>query len=440
MTEKEITDNIRSRLSIDELNPMQIAMMAAAPRSAVLIAPTGSGKTLAFASALLRCLDKPSGAISALILAPSRELVLQIYSVLRPIAVGFKTVALYGGHPFREEQASLSVVPDIVVATPGRLLDHMERGRLSLESLRVMVVDEYDKLLELGFETEMKRIARAASRVKTTILTSATTIDPLPAFIPIDRPEIIRAENQTERKSRVSRILVESPVPDKIDTLVSLLRALPNGKAIVFVNYRESATRVREALKKAGIRAGLYHGALEQPERELAVELLNNGSTPILVSTDLASRGLDIDAVDYVVHYHMPPTAEAWVHRNGRTGRQGADGEVYVIASEADTIPDYVVTDRPYNPGQPSDDPIRPSAFSLYFNLGKKEKISRGDIAGFIAKAGGVEGCKIGRISVADHSAVAAVATGAADPFTLASTLSEARLKGKKVRVSILKR
>lgn len=440
MTEKEITDNIRQRLRITALNPMQVAMMAVAPRSALLIAPTGSGKTIAFTSSMLRCLQAPSQEIKALVLAPSRELVLQIYSVVRPVAAGYKTVALYGGHPFKEEQTSLSVTPDIVIATPGRLLDHIERGRVSLGKINILVIDEYDKLLELGFEKEMKSIVAKSRSASTIILTSATEIDPLPSFIPIGHPEIIRAENQTSGKGRLQRILVESPVPDKLDTLTDLLRSLPDGKAIVFVNYRDGASRVCNALRKAGINAGLYHGALEQPERELAVALLNNGSTPVLVATDLGSRGLDIDKVDYVIHYHLPPTAEAWIHRNGRTARQDADGSVYVITSEADTVPEYVETDRPYSPTGRSDNPIRPHAFTLYFNLGKKEKISRGDIAGFISKAGGVDGKSIGVINVSDHSAIAAIAVGAADPGILASALSAQKLKGKKVRVSILSR
>lgn len=436
MTEKEIIENIASKLGIASLNPMQVAMLGAAPLSTVLIAPTGSGKTIAFSAAMLRTMAAPSRQVQALVLAPSRELVLQIYSVVRPIAAGYKTVAIYGGHSFREEEASLSVTPDIVIATPGRLLDHIERKRIDLSVLRVLVIDEYDKLLELGFEDEMKRVAAMCRSVSTVFLTSATAIDPLPAFLHLKHPEIIRAENQTARKSRLQHILVESPLPDKIEILVDLLRSLPDGKAIVFVNYRDAAERVFKALKKAGLPAGLYHGGLEQPERELAVNLLNNGSTPILVATDLGARGLDIDAADYVIHYHLPSTSEAWTHRNGRTARQGADGSVYVIVSEADNIPEYVVTDRPYIPSGKNGNPIRPSTFTLYFNLGKKEKISRGDIAGFIAKAGSIDGADIGRINISDHASIAAVRAGAASPEALAAKLSEQRIKGKKVRVS----
>lgn len=439
MTEKEIIDNISERLGIASLNPMQVAMMASAPRSSILIAPTGSGKTLAFAASMLRCLSMPAGSIQALILAPSRELVLQIYSVVRPIAVGLKTVALYGGHSFKEEQASLSVTPDIIVATPGRLIDHIERGRIDVDKLRVLVLDEYDKLLELGFEDEMKKIVKRCGVVNTVILTSATEIQELPPYIKTEAPEIIRSED-TKSKSRLRRILVESPVPDKLATLIDLLHSLPDGKAIIFVNYRDSATRVYDALRKAGINVGLYHGALEQQDRELAIDMLNNGTTPIIVSTDLGSRGLDIDAVDYVIHYHMPTTTETWAHRNGRTARQGADGSVYVITSENDTIPEYVVTDRPYVPTAKSDNPIHPHTFTLYFNLGKKEKISKGDIAGFISKAGGIAGNQIGVINISDHWAIAAVDVNAAKPETLARQLSSERLKGKKVKVSVVYR
>ncbi|MCM1028725.1 MAG: DEAD/DEAH box helicase [Pseudoflavonifractor sp.] len=440
MTEKEITENISSRLGIKTLNPMQVSVMAAAPKHTILIAPTGSGKTLAFASAMLRSLTAPTGALQGLVIAPSRELTLQTYSVIRPIATGYKAVALYGGHSFKEEEASLSVTPDIAVATPGRLNDHIARGRIDLRRVTVIVIDEYDKLLELGFEGEMKRIIGQCNRGATIILTSATSIDPLPTWLPIKSPEMIKAEEQTGKKKPVRHVLVESPIPDKLPILIDLLRSLPDGKAIVFVNYRDAATRVHQALKKAGLPAGLYHGALEQSERELALEMFSNTTTPVLVSTDLGSRGLDIDSVESVIHYHLPSSAEAWTHRNGRTGRQDASGDVYVITSENDTVPEYVVTDRPYVPTGISADPIRPHTFTLYFNLGKKEKISKGDIAGFIAKVGGIDGSYIGRITLSDHSSLAAVDLSAGTPDEMVRTLSQQRLKGKKVRVTVVNR
>lgn len=177
----------------------------------------------------------------------------------------------------------------------------------------------------------------------------------------------------------------------------------------MFVNHRESAERVYDALIKAGFPTGLYHGGLEQRERRQAVDLLDNGTTPILVSTDLASRGLDIEAVGSVIHYHLPVSSESWTHRNGRTARQDASGTVYVITSEGESIPEFMTFDRPYFPGRPSSDPIRSDMATLYFNAGKREKISRGDIAGYLINRGGLTAGEVGKISISDHSAIAAV-------------------------------
>lgn len=172
-------------------------------------------------------------------------------------------------------------------------------------------------------------------------------------------------------------VRVESPSRDKLQTLVDLLRSLPDGRVIVFANHRESAERIHQAVVRAGLPAGLYHGGLDQNERENAIVLLANGTTPILISTDLGSRGLDIPELSAVIHYHMPVNEQAWTHRNGRTARQQAEGEVYVITSEGDDIPHYVTTDRDYAPTGRSANPIRSDRATLYFNVGKKEKSQR---------------------------------------------------------------
>ncbi len=439
MTEKEITRNIAQRLGIHTLNPMQLEMLADTSQATVLIAPTGSGKTLAFACAMLRSLAAPDGSVQAVVLSPSRELTLQTFEVIRPIASGFKTTALRGGHAVREEQNSLSVTPDIVIATPGRLLDHARRHRIDLSSVRLLVIDEYDKQLELGFEADMKALVNLMTRLSRVILTSATTLDVMPDYLPIARNAVvIQGKGVISPKERIQKVHIESPSRDKLDTLADLLHSLPNGKVIVFVNHRDAATRIYESLKSRRLPVGLYHGGMDQPERELAIDLLNNGSTPILISTDLAARGLDIADVDAVIHYHIPPSAESWTHRNGRTARQGAHGTVYIITSEADSIPDYITWDRDYVPTAKSPDPIRSHVATLYLNLGKKEKVSKGDVAGFVMANTGLSPDQVGTIVVKDHSAIVAIPrANAADAL---ATLSQCRLKGKKVRVSLLKR
>ncbi len=438
MKEIEILRNIRERLGIEQLNPMQERMADCYAQSVMLLSPTGSGKTIAFAIPLLRSLKSPVKRVQAVVIAPSRELVQQIASVVRAVAVGFKTVAFYGGHSMLDETKSLSVTPDIIVATPGRLLDHINRGNLDLSSVASLVLDEYDKSLELGFHDEMRRMVKAMGSFRLVILTSATMLTDLPTFLPFKKPEIIDFTASSDNpRSRITVVNVESPVRDKIDIAIDLLHSLPNGKVILFVNHRESVERVYGMLKNAGLPVGAYHGGLEQFDREKAIDLLNNGMTPVLVSTDLGSRGLDIDNVQAVVHYHMPSSQETWTHRNGRTARVDAEGMVYVITAEGETIPDYIDFDRSYVPKGMSDDPIRSNVATLYFNAGKKEKISRGDIAGFLINKGGLKSEQVGKIIVKDHCALAAVPSALARE-TL-NAIAPHKIKNTRVKVSLMK-
>lgn len=438
MKEKELLSNINARLGISELNEMQRRMAGLQLKGTVtLIAPTGSGKTLAFAIPLLKNLGPSDGKVRTVVMAPSRELVMQIFEVIRPIATGLKTVAFYGGHPMQEEVNSLSVTPDIIVATPGRLLDHIKRGNLDLSGVRTLVLDEYDKALELGFADEMKRVCKKLTSVSFVILTSATPLFELPDYLPKStRSELVDFSASTSPRRQMQIVHVPSPSRDKLDTLIDLLRSLQDGRVIVFANHRESVERIHAALRKAGLPAGLYHGGLEQNERENAVELLNNGTTPILVSTDLGSRGLDIAELSAVVHYHLPPTVEAWTHRNGRTARQDANGEVYVITTEDENIPDYVEWDRDYVPQGHSANPIETSTATLYFNVGKKEKISHGDIVGFLIAKGGLEAGQIGRIALRDHCALVAVPRSEAK--RLIKDLAPERIKNTRAKITLM--
>jgi len=436
-----LLDRLRSKMGIETLNKMQRKMAGTDAPLTVLLAPTGSGKTVAFAIPMLTSLPAPGGGVNAVVIAPARELVLQIAEVIRRLADGYKTVALYGGHDFAAEARSLGVIPDIVVATPGRLLDHIDRGTVVLEKAATLVLDEYDKALELGFEVEMKWICRKIQGAKRLILTSATRLDTLPEWLPLkDRPVLLDfTSGAGSPATRPDVVWVQSPVRDKLDTLAGLLRALAGDTAIVFVNHRDSAERVYRRLLSEKIPAGLYHGGLEQDKRENAIEMFANGTTPVLVSTDLGSRGLDIDGVAAIIHYHMPPTPESWVHRNGRTARQGASGTVYVITAPAgeENIPECVTRDRDWQP--PFVDAasvVWPHNATLYFNLGKKDKISRGDIAGFMIAKGGLAPEEVGRIYLRDHSALVAVPDVKAGRV-LASVAVE-RIKGKKAKISRL--
>lgn len=440
MQPSEIERRIVALPGIERLNDMQRLMLTTHATSLALIAPTGSGKTIAFAIAILRHL-KPAGRFDgtqAVIIAPSRELVTQTTAVMRELARGWKVTACYGGHSMREETQSLIAdCPAIIVATPGRLLDHMQRGNLDRCRPTVMVLDEYDKSLELGFADEMRRISRRLGAVSSVVLTSATPLAEMPDYLSHLQPETIDLRPGSDRpRSRMDIVEVDSPSRDKLQTLIDLLRCLPRGKAIVFVNHRESAERVCNALRDQGLPAGLYHGALDQQQRATAVDLLANGTTPILVATDLAARGLDIDGLSHIVHYHLPVDKETWTHRNGRTARQQASGTVYVIASEADSVPEFITYDRPYSPTGDVIDKT-PEVATLYFNAGRREKISRGDIAGFLAAKTPVGPDEIGCIALHDHYALAAVPAAKAAAAVKAAATE--RLKGRRVRVQLLR-
>ncbi len=438
MDKNTIIDNLRSRSGISELNAMQQVMADTDASEIMLLAPTGSGKTIAFTLYMLQRVTPSSPKPAVLVMAPSRELVLQIFDVVRPIATGLKCVALYGGHSMADEVNSLSVAPDIIIATPGRLLDHIQRRQIDLTTVETLVLDEYDKSLELGFADEMSRIIKRLGRRANTVLTSATKLGEIPAFMSVGQIETIDFTASTPApRSRMQIVEVESPSRDKLDTLIALLHSLDNQKVIVFVNHRESAERVHSALVNAGFPAGLYHGGLEQRDRQLAIDLLDNGTTPILVSTDLASRGLDIAEVGAVIHYHLPVSPESWTHRNGRTARQDASGTVYVITSESDNRPEWVTFDRPYSPGAPSADPIRSDVATIYFNVGKREKISRGDIAGYLINRGGLTADEVGKISISDHSAIVTVPRDKAREVVKA--VAPHKLKNTRVRVTQLK-
>jgi superfamily II DNA/RNA helicase len=439
MTQKQIIDAIRERLSIERLNDMQVAVRDSAEHRLILLAPTGSGKTLAFAIPLLRTLAQPDGKIRGVVIAPSRELVLQIYDIIRRIAVGLKTVALYGGHAVADEVNSLSVTPDIVVATPGRLLDHMQRHRVDVSDVKALVLDEYDKSLELGFQDEMRRIVGRMKSPQSVVLTSATRLTAMPDFAGMKGAKMIDFTDECKKvvAPRLHIARVQSPERDKLNTLLQLLQSLDNGSTIVFVNHRESAERVAQFLKQQKVPVSLYHGGLEQLDRERAIITFTNGSLPVLVATDLGARGLDIEGVRTIIHYHLPSTVESWTHRNGRTGRQGAEGDVYVITSEGENIPAHVQWQHDYEPSGESSDPISSAMTTLYFNAGKREKISKGDIAGFLIQKGGLTRDEVGRIDVSDHSAYAAVPRNKARETVLA--VAPYKIKNQRVRVTQLK-
>lgn len=444
MREKEFLPAVRDRLGIEELNDMQVKMIAAAsePRDIILLSPTGSGKTLAFTLPVMKMLKPPTGRVQCVVIAPSRELVVQIAGVMREVARGFRVIALYGGHRVEDEVNSLKVVPDIVVATPGRLLDHAVRRNIDLLPDRILVLDEFDKSLELGFEEEMGKLVRRMKNVSRVILTSATRADVLPDFLKLDNPKTYDfLDNNSGLKERMTVHRVDSDGKDKLDSLLTLLHNINEGeepeKTIIFVNHRESAERVADFLKKNRVSAVLYHGALDQRDRETALALFNSGSRPILVATDLAARGLDIEKVGSVIHYHQPLTPEAYTHRNGRTARVEEEGDVYLLVGPEETVKEFVSFDDTFTLDKDARANLASRYMSLYVSAGKREKVSRGDILGFLAKEGGVPVDVIGKINVYDHYSLVAVKEG--EVTSLLNAIEGKKLKGEKRRISPLR-
>ena len=438
MKEKEIISNIREKLGIECLNDMQREMLDSInePGDLVLLSPTGSGKTLAFIAPMLKELKAPNGKLQAGIIAPSRELVIQIFGIVRAIATGHKVTCCYGGHSVADERQSLSVVPSIIVSTPGRLLDHINRDHIDVFTTRLLVLDEFDKSLELGFHDEMKRILRRMPNISRRTLTSATMIDEFPDFLRLHQVRIVNfLADKKELDSRLTVWSVRSDAKDKLEAALSLLKSITPGRTIIFANHRESAERIQEFLVQRGVSAGLYHGGLDQQEREMALTLFDNGSNLILVTTDLGSRGLDIADVASIIHYHLPSSREIYTHRNGRTARVAANGNVYVLLGPTEEVPDYITfndelaLDNNHAPGE-----LKSQVASIYFNAGKKEKISRGDIVGFIANNGGITAQEIGTISLHDHYAIVAVPRAKVDDIL--SRIARLKIKNKRVRIT----
>lgn len=428
-----------SRLGINDLNAMQQDMLQVTRKGAsvVLLSPTGSGKTLAYLLPLLQKLDAKDDNLQALVIVPSRELAIQTVDVARRICSELRVAACYGGRPAMEEHQQMrGLRPHLVAATPGRLLDHLQKGNLLTENVSTLVIDEFDKSLELGFREQMQGIISLLPHLQQRILLSATDTDDIPAFVGTDN--YVRLNFLDDGSDdRISIRLVKSPEKDKLQTLYRLLCTLGTQKSLVFVGYRESVERVGSFLEGQGIMADIYHGGMEQRDRERALYRFMNSSANVLVSTDLASRGLDISNVDNIIHYHLPTSEEACTHRNGRTARWDMQGSAYFILGPEEHLPDYVCLSPTLSKEDGEDvwltlparvpSPAKPLWVTLYIGKGKKDKISRGDIVGFLTKQGGLEAKQIGRIDVLPHWAYVAVERA------VSRSLLE-RIKGLKIK------
>lgn len=442
MTDSEILNN----LGLERLNPMQerTGKVGRDGHNVILLSPTGTGKTLAYLLPLIYRVDFRSNELQAVVVVPSRELAMQSAEVFRKMKTEGRALCLYGGRPAMEEHRRIKEVkPQIVFATPGRLLDHLEKENIRGSSVFLLVIDEYDKCLELGFQAEMERIRSHLSAVRQLLLTSATDAEEIPAymerfgcggridFVKLDYLGDIRLEDRLAVKT------VPSPVKDKLETLGQLLTLVQGKPSIVFVSHRESVERIGKYLKDSGFFAEIYHGGMEQERRERALYKFRSGSSNVLVATDLAARGLDIPEVEVIIHYHLPATEDIHIHRCGRATRWMSTGEVYLLKGPEESIPEFIGNTEDFGVDGAGIVPAIPLWITLYIGKGKKDKLSKADIVGFLCKKGGLRGEDIGRIDVEAHFAYATVKRTKIKAAM--RSLAGEKIKGKKTLIEIMR-
>lgn len=420
---------------------MQLAAIDAAKskNDVLLLSPTGTGKTLAFLLPVLSGLDKSNQSVQVLILVPSRELAIQIEQVFKKMSTGFKISCCYGGHSTRIEKASLSSPPAVLVGTPGRIAYHVRNNNFDPAKVKTLVLDEFDKSLEAGFHEDMSEIIQSLSGRKKTILTSATRLDELPAFTGIKKPFVLDfLVRNIPVKSALKQKYLQADATDKLDLLFKLICFLGNKPTIVFCNHREAVDRIAELLRHKGLTHCVFHGGLDQEDREKALIKFRNGTHRLLITTDLASRGLDIPEIEAIVHYQLPVTKEVFTHRNGRTARMNTGGTSYILLSSAEHIPPFV-EDKPEKEILPEKISLPPKSEwqTLHFAAGKKDKISKTDIVGLLLQKGKLAKDELGLIEVLDKQSFAAVKSNKAEA-TL-KLIGQEKLKGRKFKTGISK-
>jgi len=415
---------------------MQHAALAAAKKGdMILLSPTGSGKTLGFLLPLLNLLDVKIPTVQALILAPSRELALQIEQVFKMMGTGFKVNCCYGGHPVKIERNNLSQPPAVLIGTPGRIAHHLRRQSFGTDTIHTLILDEFDKSLEFGFQEDMEYIIKQLPAIKKRILTSATQMQEIPAFTGIHNPvEVNFLDNKANAPDIVIKAVI-SPAADKLDTLFSLICKIGDKATLVFCNHREAVERISGLLWDMGLVHDVFHGGMEQEDRERALLKFRNGSHRLLVTTDLASRGLDIPEIEYIVHYQLPHNEEAFTHRNGRTARMYAKGTAYLILTEDEKLPWLKKTPEIEQMPEKLVVPKPTPWATLYIAAGKKDKVNKIDIVGLLLQKGGLEKEDLGLIEVLDHSSYAAVKRNKIN-YTITLIKNE-KIKNKKVKIEI---
>ncbi|MGO2359193.1 DEAD/DEAH box helicase [Mesonia sp.] len=428
--------DILEKLNIHVLNPMQEEAVSVieTTKNTILLSPTGTGKTLAFLLPLLNVLDRESPEVQALILVPSRELAIQIEQVVRSMGSGYKVNAVYGGRPMSKDKIELKHNPAILIGTPGRILDHFNSDRFSKTSIKTLILDEFDKSLEDGFEDEMKGIISQLPSLKKRILTSATQVIAVPKFVQLDKPKTINYLKE-KASSKLALKTVVSPDKNKLKTLLELLEHIGHEPGIIFCNLKESIAQVSSFLERNNVNHACFSGGMEQKDRERALIKFRNGTCQVLIATDLAARGIDIPEMKYIIHYELPRHEEEFTHRNGRTARVNSKGTAYVSKWKDQALPEFIKGSAQINISKKA--PKKAQFWeTLFISGGRKDKISKGDIAGLFFKQGEIHKDQLGVIELKQDCTFVAVPLSIADE--LVEKLNNTRLKKKKVRISIL--
>jgi len=431
---------------ITEPTPIQQASLVPMLDGADVLAQakTGSGKTLAFALTLLSKLQAPSG-VQALVLCPTRELADQVTQAIRKVAVRLPNVkisAFYGGIPVRVHVESLVHEPAIVVGTPGRILELIENGALKLENLNTLVLDEADRMLDMGFEPAIQAIQKALPKKRQVLLFSATFPEAVKALSKSyqQQPKEILLDTDT-RSDQIEQLFFEVSIARKNDALLQLLGQLQPAQALVFCNTKIDCQNVEQHLAKAGFDVCALHGDMEQRDRDEAMVRFQNGSVRVMVATDVAARGLDVADLALVVSYELAHQADVHVHRVGRTGRAGKDGRAlaFVASSEmgrVKAVEEQMGFSAQWNRLDLSNirlAPLKADWKTLVIDAGRKDKLRPGDILGALTAKKTIEGRYVGKMAVFDTRSYVALHRSVAEAGL--KLLRQDKIKGRSFRV-----
>jgi ATP-independent RNA helicase DbpA len=433
------------------MTPIQAASLplALAGHDLIAQAKTGSGKTAAFALALLANLNVRRFAVQALVLCPTRELAEQVTQELRRLAAAednIKVLTLCGGTPIAPQAVSLEHGAHIVVGTPGRLMDHLERGSLNLEALNTLVLDEADRMLDMGFFDDIATVAKQCPKQRQTLLFSATYpegIAKLAAAFMREPKEVKLLSAHTS--SKIRQVFFEVTEAQRLHAVGRLLAHYRPVSTLAFCNTKQQCRDLVAVLQAEGYAALELHGDLEQRDRDQVLVRFANRSTSVLVATDIAARGLDITQLEAVINVDITPDADTHTHRIGRTGRADEEGWAFSLASvdemgavgRIEQAGHFVSAWQPLSSLTPaSQEPLLPPMQTIQILGGRKEKIRPGDVLGALTKDLGFTGAQIGKINVNEFSTYVAVARDIAQQVL--KKLSTAKVKGKTVKVRLL--